>query len=300
MTGILIFQGLASGIVTGSIYALIALSLVIIFKSTEVINFAAGEMVMIGAYIAMFFLVTAGLPYLLVVPLTALAAFLLGTTFDRVVLDRVLGQHRPGQSIMVAMVIATVGLSFALKGTVRLFRVSDDVRTLPPIFSTDPVFIGQVVLTEQDIAIFLIAVLVMLALFVFFQFTRLGRALRATSENPRAATLVGIPVRRMRTLVWGLATSLSAVAGILVAPKLLMSPDMGIIIILAFAAAIIGGFTNVAGVIVGGIILGVIENMVGLFISSKAISIAPFVVIILILIVRPQGLFGGAVPIKKV
>lgn len=300
MTGTLILQGVASGLVTGSVYALIALSLVIVFKSTEVINFAGGEFVMLGAYVAMFFLVLLGLPYIIVVPVVALIVFCIGAAFDRVILDRVLGRHRPGQSIMVAMVIATVGLSFAFKGTVRLFRVSDNVRTLPPIFSTDPVFLGQVVLSRQDIAIFVIAVAVMVLLFSFFQFTKLGRALRATSENPRAATLVGIPVRRMRTLIWGIAAALSAVAGVLVAPKLLVSPDMGGVIILAFAAAIIGGFTNVLGVIVGGVVLGVIENLVGLFVSSKAIAIAPFIVIILILMVRPQGLFGGAAPIKKV
>ncbi|MDH3232129.1 MAG: branched-chain amino acid ABC transporter permease [Alphaproteobacteria bacterium] len=296
----MILQGVASGLVTGSVYALIALSLVIVFKSTEVINFAGGEFVMLGAYVAMFFLVLLGLPYIIVVPVVALIVFCIGAAFDRVILDRVLGRHRPGQSIMVAMVIATVGLSFAFKGTVRLFRVSDNVRTLPPIFSTDPVFLGQVVLSRQDIAIFVIAVAVMVLLFSFFQFTKLGRALRATSENPRAATLVGIPVRRMRTLIWGIAAALSAVAGVLVAPKLLVSPDMGGVIILAFAAAIIGGFTNVLGVIVGGVVLGVIENLVGLFVSSKAIAIAPFIVIILILMVRPQGLFGGAAPIKKV
>jgi len=300
LTGTLILQGVASGLVTGSVYALIALSLVIVFKSTEVINFAGGEFVMLGAYVAMFFLVLLGLPYIIVVPVVALIVFCIGAAFDRVILDRVLGRHRPGQSIMVAMVIATVGLSFAFKGTVRLFRVSDNVRTLPPIFSTDPVFLGQVVLSRQDIAIFVIAVAVMVLLFSFFQFTKLGRALRATSENPRAATLVGIPVRRMRTLIWGIAAALSAVAGVLVAPKLLVSPDMGGVIILAFAAAIIGGFTNVLGVIVGGVVLGVIENLVGLFVSSKAIAIAPFIVIILILMVRPQGLFGGAAPIKKV
>jgi branched-chain amino acid transport system permease protein len=300
MTGVLILQGVASGLVTGSVYALIALSLVIVFKSTEVINFAGGEFVMIGAYIAMFFLLFAGLSYFIAVPVTALLAFLVGATFDRTVLDRVLGKHRPGQDIMVAMVIATVGLSFALKGTVRLFRVSDDVRTLPPIFSTDPVFLGPVVLSRQDIAIFIIAAAVLLLLFAFFQFTKLGKALRATSENPRAATLVGIPVRRMRTAIWGIAAALTAVAGVLVAPKLLVSPDMGSVIILAFAAAIIGGFTNVLGVIVGGALIGVIENLVGLFISSKAISVAPFIVIILVLILRPQGLFAGATKIKKV
>jgi branched-chain amino acid transport system permease protein len=140
----------------------------------------------------------------------------------------------------------------------------------------------------------------MLALWAFFSFTLTGKALRATSQNPRAAALVGVPVRAMRMTVWGIACALSAVAGILLAPKLLMTPDMGIIVILAFAAAIVGGFSSLPGCIVGGILLGVIQNLVGVLYSSKAISVAPFVVIMLILALRPQGLFGGKVATKKV
>ncbi len=300
MWDIFVLQGLAGGLVTGSIYALIALSLVIIYKSTQVINFAGGEIVMIAAYIAMFILLSTGLSYWIVVPLCALATFAVGVLFERLVLTRVQGRQMPGQSVLVAMVIATVGLSYMLKGVVRPFPYADEVRTLPPMMKIDPVFIGPVVISRQDIAILVIAVLSMVALFVFFQFTPLGRALRATADNARAAALAGIPVARMRSLVWGLACGLSAVAGILIAPKVLMTPDMGVLIILAFAAAIIGGFTNVPGVIVGGFMLGIIENIVGLTISSNAISVTPFVVIIAVLLVRPQGLFGGPTEVKKV
>ncbi|MBT3790378.1 MAG: branched-chain amino acid ABC transporter permease [Alphaproteobacteria bacterium] len=300
MWEIYLLQGLAGGLVTGSIYALIALSLVIIYKSTQVINFAGGEIVMIASYVALFVLLYTGMSYWIVVPLCAISTFIIGISFERVVLTRIQGRQAPGQSVLVAMVIATVGLSYILKGIIRPIPYADEVRTLPPMMAIDPVFIGPAVISRQDIAIFGIAVFSMIALFVFFQFTPLGRALRATADNARAAALVGIPVARMRALVWGLACGLSAIAGILIAPKVLMTPDMGGLIILAFAAAIIGGFTNFPGVIVGGFALGIIENIVGLTISSNAISVTPFIVIILVLLVRPQGLFGGPSEVKKV
>src|SRR5690606_5013910 len=154
-------------------------------------------------------------------------------------------------------------------------------------------FLGNVVLQPQDLAIVAISVVLILGLWAFFSLTLTGKALRATSQNPRAAALIGLPVRRMRMTTWGTASALAAVAGILLAPKLVMTPDMGIIVILAFAAAVIGGFSSLPGCIVGGIVLGVIQNLVGLFISSQAISVAPFLVIMLILVLRPQGLFGG-------
>lgn len=296
----LILQAIASGVVTGCVYALIALSLVIVYKSTDVINFAGGEVVMIGGYLGMFALLYLGLPYVTIFVVSAVATFALGAAFDRVVLHKVLGRAVPGQSILVAMVIATVGLSYVLKGGVRVVPYTEEVRRLPPLFTGEPIFLGSVVLQPQDIAIVVIAVLIMLALWGFFGFTIIGKALRATSQNPRAAALVGIPVRTMRMTVWGIASALSAVAGILLAPKLLMTPDMGLIVILAFAAAIIGGFASLPGCIVGGIMLGVIQNLVGLYVASNAISLAPFVVIMLILLLRPQGLFGGRVVAKKV
>jgi branched-chain amino acid transport system permease protein len=296
----LILQAIASGIVTGCVYALIALSLVIVYKSTDVINFAGGEIVMIGGYAGMFALLYLGLPYILIFVVAALATFALGALFDRVVLHKVLGRAVPGQSILVAMVIATVGLSYVLKGSVRVVPYTEEVRRLPPFFTGEPIFIGSIVLQRQDVAIVAVAVLVMAAIWAFFSLTLTGKALRATSQNPRAAALVGIPVRRMRMTVWGIASALAAIAGILLAPKLLMTPDMGVIVILAFAAAIIGGFASLPGCVLGGILLGVIQNLVGLYVGSNAISVAPFVVIMLILALRPQGLLGGRVVAKKV
>ncbi|MEO8855567.1 MAG: branched-chain amino acid ABC transporter permease [Burkholderiaceae bacterium] len=296
----LVLQSLVSGVVTGCVYALIALSVVIIYKSTDVINFAGGELVMVGAYIGLFGLQYLHLPYFAIFVVAAGATFVIGSLFDRVVLTKMLGRTLPGQSIMVSMVLATVGLSYVLKGTVRLFPYADDVRRLPPFFSGEPIFMGSVILQRQDIGIVIISTLIMVALWTFFSFSMTGKALRATSQNPRAAALVGIPVRTMRMVVWGIASAMSSVAGILLASKLTMTPDMGVIVILAFAAAALGGFSSLPGCIVGGIILGVIQNMVGLFISARAISVAPFLVIMVILVLRPQGLFGGPVVAKKV
>jgi branched-chain amino acid transport system permease protein len=288
----LVLQGIASGIVTGCVYALIALSLVIVYKSTDVINFAGGEMVMLGGYLGMFALLYLGLPYVFIFVFGAAVIFAIGALFDRVVLARVLGRSVPGQSVLVAMVIATVGLSYVLKGAVRVVPYTEEVRRLPPFSTGQPIFIGPVVLQHQDVAIVIATIAIMAALWAFFNFTMIGKALRATSQNPRAAALIGIPVKSMRMIAWGLAAGLAGIAGILLSPKLLMTPDMGNVVMLAFAAAIIGGFSSLAGCVIGGIILGVVQNFVGIFVSPQAMSVTPFFVIMLVLVLRPQGLFG--------
>ena len=295
-----VLQGVVSGIVTGCVYALIGVSLVIIYKSSDVINFAGGEMVMVGGYLGMFALLWLNLPYVFIFPFAALVIFVGGALFDRVVLTRVVGRSVPGHSVLVAMIIATVGLSYALKGIVRLIPYTQDVRRLPPISSGAPIFLGPVVLQLQDIAIIIATFAIMGALWAFFNFTMIGKALRATSQNPRAAALVGIPVRRMSMTAWGLAAALAGIAGILLAPKLLLTPDMGAIVILALAAAIIGGFVSLPGCVAGGVLLGIVQNLIGIYVSSRAISLAPFLVIMIVLLVRPQGLFAGNVRAKKV
>ena len=296
----LVLQGIASGVVTGCVYALIAISLVIVYKSSDVINFAGGELVMLGGYLGMFALLWLDLPYLLIFPFAALVIFVVGAAFDRIVLTRMLGRAVPGQSVLVAMVIATVGLSYVVKGAVRVVPYTEEVRRLPPFSQGQPIFLGPVVLQHQDVAIVLAAIVIMAALWAFFSLTMTGKALRATSQNPRAAALVGIPVQLMSMTAWGLAAALAGIAGILLAPKLLLTPDSGVVVILALAAAIIGGFTSLPGCVAGGILLGVVQNLIGLFVSSRAISLAPFLVIMIVLLLRPQGLFAGKVTAKKV
>ena len=140
----------------------------------------------------------------------------------------------------------------------------------------------------------------MAGFFWMFAYTKLGRAMRAVGMNPKAAQLVGIDLSRIHMLVWGLSGVISAIAALLISPKILMTADMGSIVTMGFAAAIVGGFTSLPGAVVGGFIIGISENLVGLFVSSRAIVLAPFLAIMIVLILRPQGLFGGRAVIKKV
>lgn len=289
-------QGLLSGLVTGSVYALLALAIVAVFKTTDVPNFAQGEMLMMAGYVALSLLLLAHLPYAVVIPLTLAVMALGGALFQRVVMERVTGSRGVG----VQLVIATLGLAYVLKGLVRQTGLGDTPRSLPSLFSSDMVMIGDAALTQLDIAIFVVAVVVMVLIYLMFTHTRIGKAMRAVGMNPRAAQIVGIRLSRIRMMVWALAGLISAIAALLITPKVLVTPDIAHIAILAYAAAIVGGFTSLPGAVVGGLLIGVVENMVGLFISTNAIVVAPFLAILVTLIVRPQGLLGGKTQVKKV
>jgi branched-chain amino acid transport system permease protein len=290
----LFLQAAASGIVTGCVYALVALSLVIVYKSTDVVNFAGGELLMLGGYLGLLALLYFELSYPLMVIAVIVAMYVVGALFERITLGTVRGRRysKNAEADLVPMVVATIGLGYLLKGAVRVVPYTEEVRRLPPLLSGPPIFVGDVILQQQDVAIIAATVVIMLALTVFFGWTRVGKALRATSQNPRAAALIGIPVKSMRMVAWGLAASLAGIAGILLSPKLLMTPDMGNVVMLAFAAAIIGGFSSLVGCVVGGVILGIVQNFIGILFSPQAMSVTPFFVIMLILVLRPQGLFG--------
>lgn len=289
-------QGLLSGLVTGSVYALLALAIVAVFKTTDVPNFAQGEIFMIAGYAALSLLLLAKLPYLAVIPLTLILVAFGSAMFQRFVMERVTGSRGVG----VQLVIATLGLAYLLKGLVRQTGLGDTPRSLPALVSSDPVLIGDAALTRLDVAIFLVGVVTMVLIYFMFTHTRIGKAMRAVGMNPRAAQIVGIRLSRIRMLVWALSGLISAVAALLITPKVLVTPDIAHIAILAYAAAIVGGFTSLPGAVLGGLIIGVVENLVGLFISTNAIVVAPFLAILVTLIVRPQGLLGGKVQVKKV
>lgn len=289
-------QGVASGLVSGSVYALLALAIVMIFKAAEVPNFAQGDVFMAAGYVAFYLYALHGAPAWLVVPAALLLAFALLALFQAVVLRRV----QAARGTQVNLVIATLGLSYLLKGIVRNTGLGDTPRTLPALVSTASVQVGQATLTWLDLTILAVAVFVLAAVFAMFAFTRTGRAMRAVGMNPRAARLVGIDLARMHALVWGLSGLVSGVAVLLIAPKLLMTTDMGDIVTMGFAAAIIGGFTSLPGAVVGGLLIGIAENLVGLFVSAQAMPLAPFLAIMLVLVLRPQGLFGGRPQQRKV
>ncbi|MDM9560990.1 branched-chain amino acid ABC transporter permease [Bordetella petrii] len=289
-------QGVLSGLVTGSVYALLAIAVVIIFKTTDVPNFAQGEIFMLGGYIALFLMLVAGWRYAAAIVVTLAAVAALSGLFQRVVMERVIASKGVG----VQLVIATLGLAYALKGLVRQSGLGDTPRSLPSLLPGDPVIIGDAVLTTLDLAIFATAVLVMLLLFAMFAYTRAGKAMRAVGMNPKAARLVGVNLARIRMMVWALSGLISAVAALLITPKILITPDIGHIAILAYAAAIVGGINSVPGAVLGGFVIGIAENLVGLFVSTNAIVVAPFVAIMVVLLLRPQGLLGGKLQVKKV
>lgn len=289
-------QGIASGLVSGSVYALLALSIVMIFKTSEVPNFAAGEVFMAAAYCALFLLVFQHVPVYFAIPITLVVSFVAAALFRRGVLTQV----ARASGSPVNLVIATLGLSYVLKGLVRRTGFGDTPRSFPALVSSDSIMIGQASVTRLDIAIFITAILVMAVVFALFAYTKTGRAMRAVGMNPKAAQLMGVDIEKTHMLVWGLAAVISAIAALLISPKILMTAEMGAIVTLAFAAAIVGGFSSLPGAVVGGFIIGIAENLVGLFISTRAIIVAPFVAIMLVLILRPQGLFGGKFAIKKV
>lgn len=289
-------QGVLSGLVTGSVYALLALAIVSVFKTTDVPNFAQGEIFMMGGYIALSLLLIFGFSYALVIPVTLVAMALGGALFQRVVMERVTGSKGVG----VQLVIATLGLAYALKGVVRQTGLGDTPRSLPALVPTDAILIGDAVLTKLDVAIFWVALLVMGLIYVMFTYTRTGKAMRAVGMNPRAAQIVGIRLSHVRMLVWAMSGLISALAALLITPKVLVTPEIAHIAILAYAAAIVGGFTSLPGAVLGGLIIGIVENLVGLFVSTNAIVVAPFLAILVTLIVRPQGLLGGQPQVKKV
>lgn len=289
-------QGVLSGIVTGSVYALLAVAIVIVFKTTDVPNFAQGEIFMAGGYVALLLLVVWNWPYWAAVLATIVVMGLVGAAFQRVVMQRVTSSRGVG----VQLVIATLGFAYLLKGLVRKTGLGDTPRSLPAMVAQDPITIGEASLTTLDLAIFATAVTVMVLLWLMFTRTRTGKAMRAVGMNPRGAQIVGIRLSTIRMKIWALAGLISAISALLITPKILITPDIGHIAILAYAAAIVGGFTSLPGAVLGGFIIGIVENMVGLFISSNAIVVAPFVAIMVVLLLRPQGLLGGKVQVKKV
>ncbi len=282
--------------VTGSIYSLLAIAVVIIFKTTDVPNFAQGEIFMAGGYIGIYLLLILAWPVLFAIPVILALTSILAAVFQRVVLRQV----QKARGVSVNLVIATLGLAYFLKGAVRHTGLGDSPRSLPALFSNDSVNIGQASITHLDVAIFVLSVITMLLLFLMFNYTRIGRGMRAVGMNPTGAQLVGVSLGKMHMTIWALSGLISALAALLITPKLLITPDIGHIAILAYAAAIIGGFTSLPGAVLGGFVIGIVENLVGLFVSSSAIVVAPFLAILLVLAFRPQGLLGGQLQVKKV
>ena len=279
---------LSSGVTAGALYALVAVGLVLCYRTTGHIDFAHGELFMMGGFFAFTLHVLLGWPYVPSLLVAVLGAFALGVLTDRAV-------YRPLiKAPPLTMVLATVGFSYLLKGIGRYFWGGQgEVVPFPPLASPAPVFLGGVPVFPQQLVVLAGALACMALLTVFFRSTRAGKTMQATAEEVRAAYLVGIRVERVYMLTWGAGAALAAVAAVLMAPLTLLTPDIGFNLLLkAFAATILGGLGSMPGAIVGGFLVGIIEALAGGFVSSAFQDVSPFVIIMVVLVVRPTGLFG--------
>jgi branched-chain amino acid transport system permease protein len=280
-------QQVFSGLAAGSIYASIALALVMIYRATDLVNFAQGEMAMFSTYIA-WTLVNAGLPFWLAFLITLAVSFLGGMVIERVIIRPV--ENAP----VLAAVVVTIGLLLifnSLAGWIYTYTVQD----FPSPFPDRPL-LGALI-TTRDLGVIGVTLVMLILLFVFFRFTATGLAMRAAAQNPASARLCGIRVGRMLAIGWGLAAMIGATAGIMVAPVLFLDPNMmGGVLIYAFAGALLGGITSPVGAVVGGLIVGVTENLVGTYLIASQLKLTvAFALIILVLVLRPNGLFGTAI-----
>jgi branched-chain amino acid transport system permease protein len=295
-------QQVVSGLATGGIYASVALALVMIYQATDVVNFAQGEMAMFATYIC-WTMLNAGVTYWLAFVATLVIAFVGGLLIERVVIRPV--EHAP----ILSIVIVTLGLLVifnSLAGWIWTYVQ----KPFPSPFPSKPfkVSLGgrpgdEIIFGAHDVGQIGITLLVLLCIFLFFKFTPLGLAMRAAAHNPVSSRLVGIRVGWMLALGWGLAAAFGAVAGMMVAPVLTLEPNlMGGVQLYAFAAATLGGFASPGGAVLGGFIVGVVENLVGTYVSFIGTELkltVALAMIIVVLLVKPTGLFGSTV-VKRV
>lgn len=282
---------LVAGLSTGSIYASVALALVMIYQASGNVNFAQGEMAMFCAYIA-WALIDAGLPYWLAFAITVLAAFVLGAGIQHVLI-------RPLRDAPVLSVVAVfIGL-LVFFNSIAGWLFTYTIKVFPSPFPEDPPF-GQTYVSAHELGTVAMMLAVLAVLFIFFRFTRLGLAMRAAAQNPVSSRLVGIRVGAMLALGWGLASSIGAVAGMMVAPVLFLDPNMmSGVLLYAFAAALVGGIDSPLGAVVGGLIVGVLENLVGAYLIGTELKLSvALALIVAVLVLRPSGLFGSKSIIK--
>jgi len=282
-----VLQVLVSGIAQGCIYGLIALGFVLIYKASEAVSFAQGDLMMLGAFLGLALLSVLGWPFWLVVPSAMLAMALIGMATERLVIGPVLGQ--PAFSI----VMLTFGIGYVVRGLVTMIPgIGTDTHTLAVPFKDAVVPLGGIVLAVEQLVVIGATAVLCLVLYLLFSRSKVGIAMQAASQNQLAAYYMGIPVKRLNTLVWGLAAAVAAIAGLLLAPITFIHANMGFIGLKAFPAAVVGGFGSLPGAIVGGIIIGVVEALSGFFLPEGFKDIAAYVVVLVMLMVKPNGLFG--------
>lgn len=282
-----VLQLTIGGVAMGCIYALIALGFVLIYKATEVVNFAQGDVMMLGAFVAFTFASLWEFPFWLAVLFAIVVLAVTGALFDRVLLRPIIGQP------VFAAVMITLALGLVVRGLATMVPGwGTDTHALKAPYSDGVVRVGELVISTDDIAIIVLTSLLCLALYIFFRRTRIGIAMQASSQNQLAAYYMGIPVRRINTLIWAISAGIAAFAAVLLAPITFVHAHMGYIGLKAFPAAVVGGFGSIPGAIVGGLIIGLVEAYAGFYLPEGFKNIAAYVVVLIVLMIRPSGIFA--------
>jgi branched-chain amino acid transport system permease protein len=269
----------------GSIYALTALGFVIIFRASDVVNFAQGEMMMLGAMIALLLYRDLHLGYAVAFVLSVAICMTGGAVVERIAFRPLM--NAPHFTIL----LSTVAIGQIIRSGVRIV-FGQEVSSFPGVWRAEPISLLGLRTTALNLGIVAVTIVTLLAFVMVFSSTRIGWAMRATAQNRRAAAIVGISISRTNALVWAMAGGLAAIAGVLLAPLIIITPDMGVIGNKGFIAAILGGFTSLPGSVLGGFALALTENLIGVYISSAFKDVVVFVLLILVLLVRPSGLLG--------
>jgi branched-chain amino acid transport system permease protein len=273
------------GLAVGAIYGLTALGFVLIYKATEVVNFAQGDLLMLGAFIGWTFIVPLDVPYALAIVLTVAAMAAIGAGLDRFAMRPIIGQPH------FAGIMLTIGLAFAIRGCASLVWGPQE-RGLPTPFTQKTTPIAGILVPDAALAIAAATVILCVVLFLFFRRSRLGLAMQAASQNQLAAYLMAIPVKSVFTLTWAIAAAVSGIAGVLIAPLLAVELNLWVIVLKGFGAAVLGGFGSIPGALLGGLLIGVAEQFVGVYVDPGAKGITAYVVLLLVLLVFPRGLLG--------
>ena len=282
-----LIQLFIAGVAQGCIYGLIALGFVLIYKATETVSFSQGDLMALGAFCGLALMTVWGWPFwaALIASVAALAVF--GLLAERLMIRPILGQ--PAFSI----VMLTIGMGYLLRGLITMLPgIGTETHTLPVPYKDQIVQLGTLVINVEHAVVIGVTTVLCVALFALFKYTRIGIAMQAASQNQLAAYYMGIPVRRLNGWVWALASSVACLAGLLLAPITFVHANMGFIGLKAFPAAVVGGFSSLPGAMAGGLVIGLVESLSGFYLPEGFKDAAPYVVVLIMLMVKPNGLFG--------
>jgi len=285
----LFLMAITTGIMVGSIYALVALGWVLIYKCSGVLNLAMGEMTLIGAYVSLSFY-SMGIPFLPALFLSLVVGLILGILTERIFLDKLIGEP------VLTVIMVTVGLSFFFKGMIELIWGTDTRVFTPPVFSIEPIRIGPVIVGQAYLWSFVAAIILLIIFVCFFKYTRWGLAMQATADDEMAALSIGVSARFVYAAAWAIAFMAAGVGGTLLGNINGLNISVGYLGLLVLPAVVLGGLNSVPGAIVGGIAIGILQNLCGAYLDryfpGGIKEIAPFVFMAIFLLFKPHGLWG--------